>query len=364
MKESSNRKPRSLRVLFRLIALALVLCLLPAFAAAESAEEEAGEWVEFLLICNEGMNNDKGNAGNTLMVVSMNPEKGKIRLLMFTWDTFIEYEGYDVPQKLDMPYRNNGPEGAMKVFNANFGTNIQHYMSLNYLNLASMIDDYGGVDVDISRAERNALNGMVGSKKNQLLAQVDSGLLTQAMVDMLADEYYLTEFGPGTHLNGLQAVGYGWLQYDSVYNCCGREAKVIASMFENCSNTISKKIAFYTDASGFPEKLNGRRAVNLDNMTQSDYEFIRAQLAPIFQKSYNNLPEDVIRSITVSLARVAYEASRQGADIFDEDHVKFKVLPLEATQEYDIIAGAKGHIVDKEANSKAIREFLLQDDDN
>ena len=360
MKKASIRRLSPMSVLIRLTALALILCLLPMFAAAENPEAAEGR-VDFLLICNEGMNNDKGNAGNTLMVVSMNPEEGKIRLLMFTWDTFIDYEGYDVPQKLDMPYRNNGPEEAMKVFNDNFGTNIEYYMSLNYLNLAEIIDDYGGLDVDISRAERNALNGMVGSKKDQLIAQVGTGLLTQAIIDMLAQNYYLNEFGPDTHLNGLQAVGFGWLQYDSVYNCCEREVKVIAGLFKSCGSTIAKKVAFYTNETGYPDNTDGRRVINLDEITESDYAFIREQMDPIFHKSFNNLPEEKIRSISIALARVAYMASRQGVDIFDS--LKHKVLPLEATDEYDIVAGAKGHIVDKEANSAAIREFLFQEDD-
>ncbi len=357
MKETIRRKPHSGRALAALTALALVLCLLPAFSTAENAQTPQG-WVDFLLICNEGMNNDKGNAGNTLMVVSMNTMEGKIRLLMFTWDTFVDYEGYDVPQKLDMPYRNNGPEEAMKVFNHNFGTNIEYFISLNYLNLAELIDDYGGVNVDISRAERNALNGMVASKKNQLLAEVDAGFLTQALVDALAQEYYLTDFGPDTHLNGLQAVGFGWLQYDSVYNCCERDAKVIGDFFESCSSVVGQKIAFYTNEIKCPDELSGRRPINLDDMTEDDYAFIREQIDPIFQKSFNNLTEDKIRDITLAMARVAFQASRQGVDIFDS--VKAMVLPLEAKNEYDIIAGAKGHLVDKEANSAAIREFLFK----
>ena len=145
----------------------LVVCLLPVFAVAEETPGD-GEWVNFLLVCNEGMNNAGGNAGNTLMVVAMNPDTGDIRLMMFTWDTFVDYEGYDLPQKIDMPYRNNGPEETMKVFNDNFGLDITRFLSLNYLNLASLIDTYGGVEVDISRAERNALNGMVYSKKENI----------------------------------------------------------------------------------------------------------------------------------------------------------------------------------------------------
>ncbi len=167
-------KKTTFQTILTLIALLLLLCLLPLAALAEDSQTES-HWESFLLICNEGMNNDKGNAGNTLMVAAIEPVQGKIHLMMFVWDAFIDYEGYDVPQKLDMPYRNNGPEEAVKVFNENFGLNINHYLSLNYLNLASLIDEYGGVNVDISRAERNALNGMVGSKKIRLQEDVASG---------------------------------------------------------------------------------------------------------------------------------------------------------------------------------------------
>ena len=359
MKGSIQRKPKYRHALAVLTALTLVLCLLPAFSFAEEAEEPS-DWVEFLLICNEGMNNEKGNAGNTLMVVSMNPDQGKIRLCMFTWDTFVDYKGYDVPQKLDLPYRNNGPEEAVKVFNDNFGTNIEYFMSLNYLNLADLIDNYGGVTVDISRAERNALNGMVASKKNQLLEKVDAGFLTQTMIDSLAQDYYLTEFGPETHLNGLQAVGFGWLQYDSVYNCCERDAEVIASFFDSCGTVVGKKIAFYTNSIECPEDLSGRRAINLDEMTESDYEFLRQQIDPIFKKSYNNLTEETIRSITLALARIAFQGSREGVDIFNA--LETMILPLEAKDQYDIVAGTKGHLVDKEANSAALKEFLFKED--
>ena len=349
-----------------LTALLLILCLLPVFATAEETAKATTEattgdnddWVTFLLICNEGMNNEKGNAGNTLMVVAMNPVLGKIRLMMFTWDTFIDYEGYDVPQKMDMPYRNNGPEEAVKVFNDNFGLNIQYYMSLNYLNLASLIETYGGVTVDVSRAERNALNGMVGSKKIRLQEEVAGGLLEQAVIDLLAQDYYLNDFGPETHLNGLQAVGYGWLQYDSVYNCCERDAEVIAAFFHTVSTYMSQHIVFYTNKAGLPDSA-GRRAINLDEMSEDDYAFIKELVQPIFQMSTNNLEEENIHSIILALAHVSYQASREGVDILD--FLKTSVFPLEATLPYDTVAGAKGHLVDKEANIAAMQEFLYSD---
>ncbi|MBR6165065.1 MAG: LCP family protein [Clostridia bacterium] len=340
---------------------ALILVLFPFSAPAEDLPKDERGWVDFVLVCNEGMSNTGGNAGNTMMVVSMNPDTGKIRLMMLTWDTFIRYQGYDVLQRLDMPYRNNGPEETMRVFNANFNMDIKLFMSLNYLNLASLIDAYGGVKVDVSRAERNALNGMVAAKKENIQAQANMGLLSQMMVEQLAEENYLSEYGPETQLNGLQAVGFGWLQYDSVYNCCMREVKVIANLFSSVGSNIRQKVILYTNESGYPENLNNRRAINLDDMTEEDLSFLRTEMAPIFQMAYHNLSEEDIQNISNALVRAAYLASRQGVSIFD-DFLTYLVLPLEATQEYDIVAGTKGHIVDYAANEAAIKEFLFAED--
>ena len=357
-------------------ALFLAVCLLMSvvslsFAETANPEEEEEndtlleaeaeeDWVTFLLVCNEGMKNDGGNVGNTMMVVSLKPTDGRIKLMMLTWDTFINYAGYDLPQLIDQPYRNNGPEETMKVFNDNFGTDIDNYMSLNYLNLASLIDEYGGVDLNISRAERNALNSMVASKKETLQAQADSGLLNQLVVEMLAQEYYLTDYAPDTHLNGLQAVGYGWLQYDSVYNCCQRELKVIADLFTKVGDAVSSHVIFYDNESGVPEYEDSRRKINLDALTEGDIEYLYTEVSPIFQMSTNNMTDDEIVSIFVALSNAAYQASRQGVNVFDS--LETSIFPLEVTDAYVTIAGIEGHLIDYDANGAAMKEFLYPDD--
>lgn len=343
--------------------LLIAACMLPLAALAEGIpEQDERGWVDFILLCNEGNNNTGSNVGNTMMVVSMNPQTGKIRLMMVTWDTFIQYEGFEQPRKLDEPFRRNGPEGTVKAFNSNFNMGIKLFMSLNYLNLASMIDSYGGVDIDVSKAEHNALNMMVASKKEDITNQAELGLLSQAVVEMLASEYYLGEheYGPNTHLNGLQAVGFGWLQYDSVYNCCEREVEVIAALFSSVGKTISEKVILYNDESGEPEFANGRKAINLDHLSEEDQAFFREEMDPIFQMAYHNLTETDIQNISNALVRAAYLASRQGVNVFDNlDH---KVFPLEAKQEYDLVAGIKGHVVDYDANEKKMKEFLFAED--
>ena len=324
--------------------------------------DEAKEkgWVDFYLLCNEGMSNRGGNSGNTSMVVAMNGNTGTIRLMMFAWDTFVEYEGYDLPQKLDMAYRNNGPEETVKVFNANFDLGVEKYLSLNYMNLATLIDDYDGVVVDVSRAERNALNQMVASKKENIQAMEDTNLLEQIAIELMAKEYYLNDFGPDTELNGLQAVAFGWLQYDSVYNCCQREVEVVAGLFRSVGHTLSEEVIFYTDKAGAPDIPDNRRLINLDDVTDEDMTFLRQAISPIFSTSYHNLTEEEISSFTLALAWAYYKASRQGVNILER--IETTVFPLEVHDPYVQIGGVEGHLVDREANSVAMRNFLYTDE--
>ena len=53
-------------------------------------------------------------------------------------------------------------------------------------------------------------------------------------------------------------------------------------------------------------------------------------------------------------------ASKQGVNVFQ--NVVVDILPLEANNPYDKIAGTEGHIVDYEANAAAITEFLYGED--
>ena len=338
---------------------------LEAANAAAAAEAQAlsskSDWVTFLLLCNEGMNNTGSNVGNTLMAVALNPNTGKIRLMMLTWDTFVDYEGYDIPQIIDMAYRNGGPEEAVKIFDDNFNAHIDRFMSLNFLNLATLIDDYGGVTVDVTRAERNALNGMVASKKRELQSKAGENMVSQHVLDMMEKEYHLTEFGPETKLNGLQAVGFGWLQYDSVYNCCEREIDVVAALFKKISEDISEEAVFYTDKTGEPDTTESRRAINLDHVTEDDRTFLMEFLSPIIQTSFNNMSKEEFMDMALAFARSAYMASREGVDIFD--NIEHSVFPLEAKQPYDIVAGTEGHLIDYQKNSTEMKNFLYGTED-
>ena len=172
-------------------------------------------------------------------------------------------------------------------------------------------------------------------------------------------DYHLSEFGPETKLNGLQAVWFGWLQYDSVYNCCEREIDVVAALFKKISEDISEETVFYTDQTGTPDTSESRRAINLDHVTEDDRAFLMEFLSPITTTSYNNLTKEEFMDMALAFARSAYLASREGVNIFD--NIEHSIFPLEAKEPYDIVAGTEGHLIDYQKNSTEMKLFLYSE---
>ena len=355
-----------MKVMMRIVSVIMFSVLLLCSTAiaqgtVTSDRAEENEWITFLLLCNEGMLNDGGDVGNTVMIISINIATGSIKQLIFAWDTFIDYPGFEAMQLLDKPFRVGGPEETMKIFNENFNQNIDFYLSINFLNLASLIDDFGGVTVDVTRAERNALNGMVASKLKYIEAQLQSLMLDEVLYSVMLKSCYLEEYGAETHLNGLQAVGFGWLQYDSVANCCKREAAVIADLFDQVASYISERVTFFSKSDTPPKKTRGKRLIDLDDLTDDDIEYLYMLCSPIFNESYTNLTKDEIENISIALAHDAYNAYQSGEDIFSA--IEYKVFPFEVGDPYTKIAGKRGHTIDFAANTLAINHFLYNSDE-
>jgi len=347
--------------LSRLICVMLMLALIPAFCAqAESADGGDAEWFTFFLMCNEGNINERGDVGNTIMVFSVNPVEGRIKQAIIRWDVFYEDPDTSELQLFDQPFREGGVEKAMETFNRLFDQNISSYLSINYLNLAYLLDEYGGVYVDLSRAERNAINGLLDDKVHHLETQMMDLGLDATSFQELVEAYYLNEYGPNTHLNGIQAVAYGWLQYDSVEECCLREVDVISQFFFQVSKFVLDRTFIYTgETIASLESADPLlRPVNLDALTEEDRQYLYDMAAPIFTRAYSNLSEDEVVDWLVAILRTMHNGSLSGKAPFDV--VEFRMIPESNTHPYEqIVDGTRGLVIDYEQNAQILDDFLF-----
>ena len=125
---------------------------------------------------------------------------GRFRLTSLLRDTQV-----DIPSrgryKLNAAFAFGGPELMMRTVNQNFGLNIMHYAQVDYVALVRIVDALGGVEIDITDAERGRINTVIKS-------------LGRVFIPLGYTAQELMVYGENTHLDGLQALTYARLRKD------------------------------------------------------------------------------------------------------------------------------------------------------
>ena len=134
-------------------------------------------------------NMDSGRA-DTIMIISVNPTKKSIKMISIPRDTYVNVPGYG-NTKINHSYAYGQEQLAIKTINSNFGLNITEYVTINFEGLINVINAVGGVDINISKEERDVLNEYLKDS-----------------YQIMGKEYVpMTEYGD-VHLNGEQALAH------------------------------------------------------------------------------------------------------------------------------------------------------------
>lgn len=87
-----------------------------------------------------------------IMVISIDGKHDKIKLSSIMRDTYVPIEGHG-KTKLNHAYAYGGPQLAIKTINKNFGLDIKDFVTVNFFELADIIDTLGGVNISIEQDE-------------------------------------------------------------------------------------------------------------------------------------------------------------------------------------------------------------------
>ncbi|MBQ7054363.1 MAG: LCP family protein [Oscillospiraceae bacterium] len=132
---------------------------------------------------------------DAMMIVSVDMKHSKIKAVSLMRDSLVDIPGYG-KYKLNGAYARGGVELAIKTINRNFKMNITDYVSLNFNQLAGIVDALGGVEVEVTEAERRNANKYIKEMANEVGEKPD--LIKKA--------------GEVT-LYGYQAVAYARIRY-------------------------------------------------------------------------------------------------------------------------------------------------------
>lgn len=160
---------------------------------------------------------------DAIMLITIDSSRKKVKLISIMRDLYVNIDGVG-KDKLNHAYFYGGPSLSIKSLNNTFNLNIEDYISLDFFNLPKIIDELGGVELDVKSEEINNLNKYI--KENQILLGVK-------------EDHTIKSPGIQT-LSGIQALSYARIRSvgNGDFERTDRQRKIIISMI-NKARTMS-----------------------------------------------------------------------------------------------------------------------------
>lgn len=169
------------------------------------------------------VSSDSGRS-DALMILSVNRTDNQIKLISIARDSYVAVDGYGM-DKITHAYAYGGPELAIRTINQNFNMDIQEFVTVNFAQLANIIDYVGGVYVNVDEDERQVLNDYIPELQS---LGISAEPVEQAGYQLLT---------------GGQAVAYSRDRYTgSDMDRTERQREVLNSLFDSVSQMDLTKL--------------------------------------------------------------------------------------------------------------------------
>ena len=201
----------------------------------------------------DARNTEFTGRSDVIMILSVDNRHGKIKMTSILRDSELLIEGEGTSgyvsyvNKINAAYADGGPELAIRTLNQNFGLDIRDYVTINFANMAAIVDAFGGVDITMTAEEVSALNDNLWALQQEVeeqkeLDQQNGTYDEQSYSDIGYEDFIPSldgtvqlmygEYQDGTyHLNGNQAVAYGRIRYvGSDYARVERQQNVFSAL--------------------------------------------------------------------------------------------------------------------------------------
>lgn len=166
--------------------------------------------INILLVGQDRRPNEGRQRSDSMMVCSINIKTEKVSLISFLRDLYVKIPGYS-NNRLNSAYAFGGFPLLKETLAANFGILIDGCFEVDFDGFRALIDQIGGVDIEMSDAEANVVE-----------------------VEKTGDFF---------HLNGQQALTYARIRkLDSDFQRTGRQRKVLLAAFEKVRGSSLSEI--------------------------------------------------------------------------------------------------------------------------
>ena len=189
---------------------------------AEAENMDEGDWTNIMLLGCDSYTTKEQQRTDSMIILSVNMKTAEIKMTSLLRDTWIKSSSSGGHRKLTEMCAIGGPELTIQAINENFGMKLDKYALISMAGIAEIIDLVGGLELDITEAERKALN---------------KGLFD---LSGLSGMEKLQQSGEKVHLNGNQATAYARIRkIDNDYVRTERQRIVLLALAEKIKNGAS-----------------------------------------------------------------------------------------------------------------------------
>ncbi len=139
------------------------------------------------------MKNIQGSGADAIMILSIKEETGEVKLISVYRDTYLKMGENDSYNKITDANRIGGPKMTIQALNQAMDMNISKFVVVNFKAVADLVDQVGGITVDVQDFEIPQLNKYT----------------IQTAENIGKKDYKLVEKAGEQTLEGVQAVSYG-----------------------------------------------------------------------------------------------------------------------------------------------------------
>ena len=167
-----------------------------------------------------------GENSDTIIIASVNNDTKDVKLVSVYRDTLLNL-GNDTYSKANAAYAYGEAEQAITMLNTNLDLNISEYATVNFNALTTIIDDLGGLDMDMSYAEIVHMNNYCVETSEETGKDYTPIELPDRPDDIEAVQYHY-------HLNGVQATSYCRIRYTASLDMgrTERQRRVLGMLFD------------------------------------------------------------------------------------------------------------------------------------
>jgi len=170
-----------------------------------------------LLIGTDAYTLKEAGRSDTMILLQVDLRDGEIRMVSFLRDLYVQIPGHG-KTRLNAAYVYGGAALLKDTLQSNFHVEADRTLAVNFSLMVDLIDQIGGVTVDVSERERKQLNSILKFYNTHNGYRAKDGLLNDAGAQCLT---------------GKQALCYSRIRkMDSDFARAGRQRKVLEGIYE------------------------------------------------------------------------------------------------------------------------------------